>query len=588
MDNTMMDWKAIPWHKLERNVFKLQKRIFKASQRGDGRTVRHLQKTLMRSWSAKCMAVRKVTQDNQGKKTAGVDGVKDLSPTERLTLVSELTPTQQAKPTRRVWIPKPGSQEKRPLGIPTMKDRALQALTKQALEPEWEARFEPNSYGFRPGRSAHDAIEAIFKGINRQSKYVLDADIAKCFDRINHQALLRKLNTYPILNRLITRWLKAGYMDSGTLFPTTEGTPQGGVISPLLANIALHGMETYIRKAYPKRRIWQEGKSKHSGGAQFIRYADDFVILHEDIEVIRDCQKRIGDWLMDMGLELKTSKTKITHTLHEHEGNVGFDFLGFTVRQFPVGKYQSGTNSAGKLLGFKTLITPSETGMQRHRQKLKRLIKTHKASTQKVLIGELNPVIRGWSNYYATAVSKYHFAKLDHWLFIALRSWALQRHSNKPTNWIMNKYWLINKGGGWRFASHTEKSVRKMGHHADTPIKRHVKVKGDRSPYDGDWVYWSTRMGKHPQTNQRVAQLLKRQEGRCSHCKLFFKSEDILEVDHLTPRSKGGKDEYENLQLLHRHCHDTKTALDKQSGEVCMTDTISLRSRVPGNWQARF
>lgn len=588
MDNTMMDWKAIPWHKLERNVFKLQKRIFKASQRGDGRTVRHLQKTLMRSWSAKCMAVRKVTQDNQGKKTAGVDGVKDLSPTERLTLVSELTPTQQAKPTRRVWIPKPGSQEKRPLGIPTMKDRALQALTKQALEPEWEARFEPNSYGFRPGRSAHDAIEAIFKGINRQSKYVLDADIAKCFDRINHQALLRKLNTYPILNRLITRWLKAGYMDSGTLFPTTEGTPQGGVISPLLANIALHGMETYIRKAYPKRRIWQEGKSKHSGGAQFIRYADDFVILHEDIEVIRDCQKRIGDWLMDMGLELKTSKTKITHTLHEHEGNVGFDFLGFTIRQFPVGKHRSGTNSAGKLLGFKTLITPSETGMQRHRQKLKRLIKTHKASTQEVLIGELNPVIRGWSNYYATAVSKYHFAKLDHWLFIALRSWALQRHSNKPTNWIMNKYWLINKGGGWRFASHTEKSVRKMGHHADTPIKRHVKVKGDRSPYDGDWVYWSTRMGKHPQTNQRVAQLLKRQEGRCSHCKLFFKSEDILEVDHLTPRSKGGKDEYENLQLLHRHCHDTKTALDKQSEEVCMTDTISLRSRVPGNWQARF
>ena len=581
----MMDWKAIPWHKLERTVFKLQKRIFKASQRGDERTVRHLQKTLMRSWSAKCMAVRKVTQDNQGKKTAGIDGVKDLSSNERLTLVSELTLTQQAKPTRRVWIPKPGSLEKRPLGIPTMKDRALQALTKQALEPEWEARFEPNSYGFRPGRSAHDAIEAIFKGINRQSKYVLDADIAKCFDRINHQALLRKLNTYPILNRLITRWLKAGYMDSSTLFPTTEGTPQGGVISPLLANIALHGMETYIRKVYPKRRIWQDGESKHSGGAQFIRYADDFVILHEDIEVIRDCQQRIGDWLMEMGLALKTSKTKITHTLHEHEGNraggpVGFDFLGFTVRQFPVGKHRSGTNSVGEKLGFKTLITPSETGMQRHQQKLKRLIETHKASTQEVLICELNPVIRGWSNYYATVVSKYHFAKLDHWLFIALRSWALQRHSNKPTNWIMNKYWLINKGGGWRFASHTEKSVRKMGHHADIPIKRHIKVKGNRSPYDGDWVYWSTRMGKHPQTNQRVAQLLKRQEGRCSDCKLFFRNEDILEVDHITPRSKGGKDDYENLQLLHRHCHDTKTAFDKQSREVCMTDTISLRSRV--------
>ncbi len=447
-----------------------------------------------------------------------------------------------------------------------MKDRALQALTKQVLEPEWEARFEANSYGFRPGRSAHDAIEAIFKGISRRPKYVLDADIAKCFDRINHQALLQKLNTYPTISRLVKQWLRAGYMDGDTLFPTVEGTPQGGVISPLLANIALHGMEAYVKKAYPKRAIWQNGKSTHLNGVQVIRYADDFIILHDDLEVIQDCQKLIGTWLTDMGLELKASKTKITHTLHPHEGNAGFDFLGFTVRQHPTGKHRSGKNSAGKTLGFKTLITPSKTGMQRHQHKLKRLIKTHKASTQDVLICELNPIIRGWSNYYATVVSKHHFAKLGHWLFIALRSWALQRHTNKSSHWIMNKYWLINKGGGWRFASHTEKSVRKMGHHADTSIKRHIKVKGDRSPYDGDWVYWGTRMGKHPQTSQRVAILLKRQEGKCPHCKLFFKDEDILEIDHITPRSKGGKDDYQNLQLLHRHCHDTKTASDKESG----------------------
>ena len=181
MDNTMMDWKTIPWRQLERNVFKLQKCIFKASQRGDGRTVRQLQKTLMRSWSAKCLSVRRVTQDNQGKKTAGVDGVKDLAPKERLQLVAELTPTQQAKPTRRVWIPKPGSTEKRPLGILTMGDRALQALVKKALE--WEARFEPNSYGFRPGRSAHDAIQAIFSSICNKTRFVLDADSAKCVRR---------------------------------------------------------------------------------------------------------------------------------------------------------------------------------------------------------------------------------------------------------------------------------------------------------------------------------------------------------------------------------------------------------------------
>lgn len=228
----MMEWRQINWRRLERRVFKLQKRIFKASQRGDVKAVKRLQKTLMRSWSAKCLAVRRVTQDNQGKKTAGVDGVKSLTPEQRLELVNNLTLSQKAKPTRRVWIPKPGSKEKRPLGIPTMTDRALQALVKQALEPEWEARFEPNSFGFRPGRSAHDAIEAIFKCISKKAKYVLDADISKCFDRINHEALLAKIKTFPTIRRQIKSWLKAGVLDGKTLFQTLEGTPQGGVISP--------------------------------------------------------------------------------------------------------------------------------------------------------------------------------------------------------------------------------------------------------------------------------------------------------------------------------------------------------------------
>ena len=282
----MMEWKDLPWRKLERRVFKLQKRIFKASQRGDVKAVRRLQKTLMRSWSAKCLAVRRVTQDNQGKKTAGVDGIKSLKPEQRLELVEKLTLSRKAKPTRRVWIPKPGSEEKRPLGIPTMADRALQALVKQALEPQWEAIFEPNSYGFRPGRSAHDAIAAIFDCISRKSKYVLDADIAKCFDRIDHEALLAKLNTAPTTRRQIKSWLKAGVMDGKTLFPTPEGTPQGGVISPLLANIALHGMEQRINQAFPKKEIWSRGKRVgYQNPAHVIRYADDFVVIHESLEV---------------------------------------------------------------------------------------------------------------------------------------------------------------------------------------------------------------------------------------------------------------------------------------------------------------
>jgi len=226
------EWQDLNWRAIEKQVFKLQKRIYRASARGDAKTVHKLQRLLMRSWSAKCLAVRKVTQDNRGKKTAGVDGMKSLSPAGRLRLVVLLNIQAKPKPTRRVWIPKPGTDEKRPLGILVLHDRAAQALVKLALEPEWEAHFEPNSYGFRPGRSAHDAQEAIFCSIKHRAKYALDADIAHCFDRINHEALLKKLKTFPTLRRTIKRWLSAGVMDGDTLFPTTEGTPQGGVSTP--------------------------------------------------------------------------------------------------------------------------------------------------------------------------------------------------------------------------------------------------------------------------------------------------------------------------------------------------------------------
>ena len=195
------EWKNLPWKHIEKRVFKLQKRIYRAAKRGDVKVVRKLQKTLMQSWSARCLAVRQVTQDNKGKKTAGVDGKKSLSPKQRLTLVKNLRLTGKSKPTRRIWIPKPGKDEKRPLGIPAIHDRALQALVKLALEPEWESKFEPNSYGFRPGRSCHDAVGQIYLSINKQPKYVLDADISQCFDKINHKALLEKLNTFPTLRR---------------------------------------------------------------------------------------------------------------------------------------------------------------------------------------------------------------------------------------------------------------------------------------------------------------------------------------------------------------------------------------------------
>jgi RNA-directed DNA polymerase len=404
----VQEWRDIDWPRVEVDVHTLQRRIYRASQRGEVKLVHRLQRLLMSSWSAKCLAVRKVTQDNQGKKTAGVDGIASLGPEERLPLVSEPGLEARPKPVRRVWIPKPGTDEKRPLGIPTMYDRALQALVKLALEPEWEAKFEPNSYGFRPGRSCHDAIEAIFTAVRYVPKYILDADIAKCFDRISHEALLDKLNTFPLLRRVIRAWLKAGVLDGATLFPTEEGTPQGGVISPLLANIALHGLETEIRSQHPAGKRLPGGKGPTPWRPTVIRYADDFVVLHRDEQVIRGCQTIAQEWLKGMGLELKPSKTRIGHTLNEMDGVAGFDFLGFTIRQFPVGKYHSGRTGEGRPLGFKTIIKPSKRQAKRHAQRLAEVVHHLRGAPQAALVKTLNPIIPGVVRLLSDGVQRHN------------------------------------------------------------------------------------------------------------------------------------------------------------------------------------
>lgn len=442
-----------------------------------------------------------------------------------------------------------------------MLDRTLQALVKLALEPEWEARFEPNSYGFRPGRSCQDAIEAIFNTIKQKAKYVLDADIAKCFDRIDHEALLRKLNTSPTIRRQVRAWLKAGVMDGKQLFPTSEGTPQGGVISPLLANIALHGMEERIKEF---AETWKGNKRTNRYSLSLIRYADDFVILHEDITVVQRCRDIISEWLVDMGLELKPSKTRLTHTLNDCvEEKPGFNFLGFYIRQWKVGKYHTGFNSDGKPLGFKTIITPSKEKQNIHYDRVASIIDDHKGAPQAALIGHLNPVIIGWSNYYSSVVSKEIYSSQDALMYSKLKRWAERRHPNKTGRWGVNKYWQTIGDANWVFATRQEgKNPMRLRSHAETPIVRHVKVKGEASPYDGNLIYWSSRMGKHPEVSTRVATLLKAQKGKCTHCGLYFREGDVLEVDHIIPRSLKGKDDYKNLQILHRHCHDRKTAED--------------------------
>jgi RNA-directed DNA polymerase len=590
----MYGWSDINWRKLERGIHKLQKRIFQASNRGDVQLVRRLQKLLISSRSARLLAVRRVTQDNQGKKTAGVDGVKSLTPKQRLTLVDKIKLGTKAKPTRRVWMPKPGTSEERPLGIPTMNDRALQALVKLVLEPEWEARFEPNSYGFRPGRSCHDAIGAIFLAIRSKSKFVLDADISKCFDKINHQSLLSKLNTFPTLRRQIRAWLKAGVMDEKKLFPTDEGTPQGGVISPLLANIALHGLEELIKGLAPNidmknYRGHEIGVNDKIQSISLIRYADDFVVLHENLEAIQMCKEKIEEWLTDLSLESKPSKTRISHTLNKIDDvEPGFNFLGFNVRQFHVGKYRSGKDSKGRVLGFKTIITPSKEGQKRHYRKVAEIINKSRGIDQVTLIKILNPIIRGWCNYYSTFVSEKIFSRIKSLVFWKLLKWGIRRHPNKGRKWIVNKYFHNVGGDNWRFSTRDGDKALILVKHSDTDIKRYVKVKGKSSPFDGDWVYWSIRKGNHPEVSTRVATLLKKQKGKCTLCGNYFKDGDSIEVDHIIPKSKGGKEKYDNWQLLHRHCHDTKTASDGSSGNKSSCNSVKPKPPVESEewfWQ---
>ncbi|MGB3508180.1 MAG: group II intron reverse transcriptase/maturase [Microcoleaceae cyanobacterium] len=555
--NPNLKWKDIDWKRVEKNVFKLQKLIYRASSRGKIRKMLKYQRLLTKSYYALLLAVRRVTQDNQGKKTAGVDGIKSLPPMQRFNLVDILnTRYLKASPTRRVSIPKPGKDEKRPLGIPTMYDRALQSLVKLGMEPEWEARFEPNSYGlFR--RSTHDAIDAIYASINKKQKYVLDADISKCFDRINHDALLRKVGQTPY-RRLIKQWLKSGVFDNNQFLDTVEGTPQGGVISPLLANIALHGMEERL-KEFAKTLDMKNEKGNQKGwqmkaqSLTLVRYADDFVILHEDIKVVLQAKTVIQEWLNQVGLELKPEKTKIAHTLEEYNGNQpGFNFLGFTIKQWKVKSAK---------LGFKTLIKPSAKSIETHYRKLAEICDSNKSAPLRALIAKLNPIIRGWANYYSTVVSKEEFQKLDHLLWKKLWRWASRRHSNKSNTWVKKKYfprigtrnWILNDG------------EYILNQHSDVPIIRHIKVKGNKSPLDGEWTYWSSRIGKHPGVRKEVTTLLKKQKGKCADCGLTFRPTDLMEVEHIKPRSEGGDNTYKNKQLLHRHCHDTKTALDNKT-----------------------
>lgn len=365
MDLKRITWRSVKWRRALNTVTKLQRKIFQAALEKDKVKLHKYQEKLLKSDSAKLLAVRKVTQDNRGRKTAGIDGVILLKPEDRLKLAKEIKLDGKASYSEgRVYIPKPGTDEKRPLGIPTVRDRAKQALAKMALEPEWEAKFESNSYGFRPGRHSRDAIEAIHHTLrgSKTGKFVLDADISKCFDTIDHDKLLAKMDTFPQLRNQIKTWLRSGVFDKRAYSPISAGTPQGGVIRPLLSNIALHGMETHLKDWVATQEILSQNGGKFSptskrASLSVIRYADDFVVLHRDLSIVEEAKREVELWLfIAVGLELKETKTRsfFEHTDISHKEQTGFDFLGFNVRRYPVGYNSRNKFGANR----KTIIKP--------------------------------------------------------------------------------------------------------------------------------------------------------------------------------------------------------------------------------------
>jgi RNA-directed DNA polymerase len=566
----LADWNAIDWRSADKATRRLQARIVKAQGEGRYGKVRALQRLLTRSFSGQAMAVKRVTE-NHGRKTAGVDGVLWDSPEKKAKAVRDLHPEgYRAKPLRRVYIPK-ASGKMRPLGIPTMDDRAMQALYLQALDPVAECKGDNVSYGFRRKRSAADAMEQVFASLSKghSPQWVLEGDIKGCFDHISHDWMLASI---PMEKRILHQWLKAGYMEKDVFCDTTAGTPQGGIISPVLANMVLDGLEELLNRRYKIRRrykgemCWFPPKKAQNRRVNLVRYADDFVITGDSKELLEDeIKPLVRDFLAARGLSLSEEKTRITHI------DEGFDFLGFNVRKFD-----------GKLL-----IQPSARSVSHLLDSVRETVRKHKTAAAYRLIGALNPVIRGWANYYRHVASKQTFSKIDHHIWCAIWRWAKRRHSGKSKGWIKHKYFIRKDNRDWVFFGDTPEGTRlTLFSLAAIKIERHVKVKNGANPYDPSWQpYFDQRDRGHVRgslmhTNV-VKRLWQRQEGCCPVCGQPLGSHSewgVFRIDwnthHIEPKAKGGSDDIANLALCHAACHrqhHARQGADSQSCTGCRT-----------------
>jgi RNA-directed DNA polymerase len=537
VSHAAMDWHTIEWSKIHQNVRRLQVRIVKAVQAGRWGKVQALQHLLTHSFSAKALAVKRVTE-NPGKRTPGVDGILWDTPEKKGKAIGQLRQHgYRPQPLRRLWIPKNHGQGRRPLGIPCKVDLAMQALYLQALEPIAETTGDPNSYGFRKDRSTADAIEQCFTVLNKRKspKWVLEGDIKSCFDEISHDWLVAHIPTDKVILR---KWLKAGCMDQGTLYPTEAGTPQGGIASPVLANLALDGLEPELRKRFPKHQ------SGYNAQVNLVRYCDDWIITARSKEVLeQEVKPLVENFLAERGLRLSPEKTVIVHI------DEGFDFLGQNVRRY----------------NDKLLIKPSRQSVKSLLEKVRNVIKVNQPTPAGQLIGQLNPLLRGWANYHRHVVSKVTFAKMDHAIFQSLWRWAKRRHPNKPPGWIRQKYFTRVANNHWVFFGTTTTSQGKTQEHrlirlAYTPIKRHIKVKAKANPYDLEWEpYFEARlgvkMGNTLQGRRSLLYLWREQNGICPVCVQPITKLTGWNNHHIVWRSKGGSDGAANRVLLHPNCH---------------------------------
>jgi len=502
---------------------------------------------------------------SKGKRTSGVDKGTITTNKQKVELAERLALDGKSARIRRVWIPKPGKDEKRPLGIPTIRDRAKQALAKLALEPQWEAHFEPNSYGFRPGRCAQDAIEAIFSNLRgrdgKEAKWVFDADIKKCFDKIDHDALLHKLNTFPRMRAQIRAWLKAGILDptnGNSLTLPEQGTPQGGGISPLLANVALHGLEEELNKLVctlpAPYKTSNRGNAAKIEALGVVRYADDFIITHPVRETLELCIIKTRQFLARVGLEVSDEKSQVRNATE------GFKFLGFRVTVI---------QAQGKL---KVKIFPSKEASLRLFENVRQVLKRNKSTAAKLVIAQLAPKIVGWCNYYKYCECSLVFRRAAHMVYLMLQQWVRKRSNRKGTIELNSKYFPQGQVYTYHGRKHHSKwvfAVLKDGMVTDflpeaswIPKKKWVKVIGTSSPLDPtQHIYWLNRLASFG--NKRENFLMKRQNATCPHCKGKFTIDSTYQTDHIVPRAMGGKDQYRNLQLLHIECHREKTNTDR-------------------------